>query len=112
MTVIADFLEALGALGIHPIDPIIPDSDKILQVRIVGDKRKPGSLSYRLHTDAPASGYYNAWKVGVSGTWTQRSDSRLSPDDLSRMRREAEETSRRREAATARVKAAATVEAQ
>src|SRR5687768_5041494 len=92
--IVADFTAHLAAAGIQPIDPLIADG-KLRRARLSGEKKKPGNLSYKLHPDSPASGYYNAWKSGISGNWTQRTDRALSPDELARLRQEAEENRRR-----------------
>jgi putative DNA primase/helicase len=110
--VVADFTAHLAGQGIHPIDPIIPDSKKLLRARLAGDKKKPGNFSYKLSTDAPASAYYNAWSLGISGTWTRKVERKLSADELARQRREAEENRRRRDAEMIRERATAAKKAE
>src|SRR3954469_19968167 len=110
--IIADFQDHLAAVGIHLIDPIAPTAGHFRRARLVGEKSRPGSFSYKLFMDHPAGATYSAWKLNIAGNWTQRSGNTLTSDELARARRENEENRQRREVEMVRVKAAAAEEAR
>lgn len=101
--VIADFISAMRAAGIHPIEPI---ADKLASgdpVRFRADGDKPGRRNgwAWLHLDGVPAGVFRHYRLGVRVVWRARSDSRsLSPSERRAIMAQARESEARRKAET------------
>ena len=79
-----------------------------------GTANKPQGLdgAYVLHLDTPASGWWQNFRSGESGTWTDGNGKRLSPEERGHLRARAEADRKSRQEETARRNAEARTKAQ
>ncbi len=79
-----------------------------------GTANKPRVLdgAYVLHLDTPASGWWQNFRTGASGTWTSGDSNRLSPEERARLRARAEADRKSRQAESARRNAEARTRAK
>ncbi|MFD1106288.1 toprim domain-containing protein [Sphingobium olei] len=110
---VSEFLDAMGAAGIRPVEPI---ADKLAAgdpVRFRADGDKPGRRNgwAWLHLDGVPAGVFRHYRLGVRTVWRAGSDPRsLSPAERRAIIAEARESEARRKAATeAKQEAAASV---
>jgi putative DNA primase/helicase len=110
---VLDFLEAMRAAGIHPIESI---ADKLAAghpVRFRADGDKPGRRNgwALLHVDGAPAGVFRHYRLGIRTVWRAGSNSRsLSPAERRAIMAKARESEARRKAETqARQEAAAGV---
>jgi len=68
--------------------------------------------AYVLHLDAPASGWWQNFRTGESGTWTDGDSKRLSPEERDNLKARAEADRKARQEETARRNAEARTKAQ
>lgn len=100
---VSDFLDAMGAAGIRPVEPI---ADKLAAgdpVRFRADGDKPGRLNgwAWLHLDGIPAGVFRHYRLGVRTVWHAGSDPRsLSPAERRAMLAQARESEARRKAET------------
>jgi putative DNA primase/helicase len=100
---VSDFLDAMGAAGIHPVEPI---SDKLAAgypVRFRADGDKPGRRNgwAWLHLDGVPAGVFRHYRLGVRTVWRAGSDPRsLSPAERRAIMAQARESEARRNAET------------
>ena len=110
---ISDFLSAMCAAGIRPVEPI---ADKLAfgsPVRFRADGDKPGRRNgwAWLHLDGVPAGVFRHYRLGVRAVWRAGSDPRaLSPAERRAIMAEARNSEARRKAETeAKQEAAASV---
>lgn len=100
---VSDFLDAMGAAGIRPVEPI---ADKLASgdpVRFRADGDKPGRRNgwAWLHLDGVPAGVFRHYRLGVRTVWRAGSDPRsLSPAERRAIIAQARESEARRKAAT------------
>jgi putative DNA primase/helicase len=100
---VSDFLDAMGAAGIRPMEPI---ADKLASgdpVRFRADGDKPGRRNgwAWLHLDGVPAGVFRHYRLGVRTVWRAGSDPRsLSPDERRAIMAQARESEARRKAET------------
>ena len=100
---ISDFLDAMGAAGIRPVEPI---ADKLASgnpVRFRADGDKPGRRNgwAWLHLDGVPAGVFRHYRLGVRTVWRAGSDPRsLSPAERRAIMAQARESEARRKAET------------
>jgi putative DNA primase/helicase len=89
--VVIAFRAAMEEMGLHTLDPILPDGD-LHRIQVEGDRRGDRNGWYVLYPDPPASGAIGCWKRGVTGTWTETDPDRLTGFELAEIRRRADAT--------------------
>lgn len=100
---ISEFLDAMGAAGIRPVEPI---ADKLASgdpVRFRADGDKPGRRNgwAWLHLDGVPAGVFRHYRLGVRTVWRAGSDPRsLSPAERRAIVAQARESEARRKADT------------
>lgn len=100
---VSDFLDAMGAAGIRPVEPI---ADKLAAggpVRFRADGDKPGRRNgwAWLHLDGVPAGVFRHYRLGVRTVWRAGSDPRsLSPAERRTIMAQARESEARRRAET------------
>lgn len=100
---VSDFLEAMGAAGVRPLEPI---SDKLASgqpVRFRADGDKPGRRNgwAWLHLDGVPAGVFRHYRLGVRAVWRAGSDtSVLTPAERREIMATIRESEQRRQAAT------------
>lgn len=100
---ISDFLDAMGAAGIRPLEPI---ADKLASgdpVRFRADGDKPGRRNgwAWLHLDGVPAGVFRHYRLGIRTVWRAGSDPRsLSPAERRAIMAQARESEARRKAET------------
>lgn len=100
---VSDFLDAMGAAGIRPVEPI---ADKLASgdpVRFRADGDKPGRRNgwAWLHLDGVPAGVFRHYRLGVRTVWRAGSDPRaLSPAERRAIMAQAREGETRRKAET------------
>lgn len=100
---VSDFLDAMGAAGIRPVEPI---ADKLASgdpVRFRADGDKPGRRNgwAWLHLDGVPAGVFRHYRLGVRTVWRAGSDPRsLSPAERRAIMAKARESEARRKAET------------
>ena len=100
---VSDFLDAMGAAGIRPVEPI---ADKLASgdpVRFRADGDKPGRRNgwAWLHLDGVPAGVFRHYRLGVRTVWRAGSDPRsLSPAERRAIMAQARESEARRKAET------------
>ncbi len=62
--------EAMLGAGINPPDTLIGDP-ALHRFYVEGDRKGTLNGAYILHLDARPSGWFQQFRTGVSGTWTQ-----------------------------------------
>lgn len=98
---VSDFLDAMGAAGIRPVEPI---ADKLASgdpVRFRADGDKPGRRNgwAWLHLDGVPAGVFRHYRLGVRTVWRAGSDPRsLSPAERRAIMAQAHEREARRTA--------------
>lgn len=110
---VSEFLNAMGAAGIRPVEPI---ADKLASgdpVRFRADGDRPGRRNgwAWLHLDGVPAGVFRHYRLGVRTVWRSGSDPRsLSPAERRAIMAQARESEARRKAQTvAKQEAAASV---
>jgi putative DNA primase/helicase len=87
---VADFLHAMLAAGVRPVEPITSRLGRgdLIRFQAEGDKlgRKNGWAI--LHLDGCPAGAFGHWRLGVHETWSARLGDRLSDEERQRLRRE------------------------
>lgn len=100
---VSEFLDAMGAAGIRPLEPI---ADKLAAgdpVRFRADGDKPGRRNgwAWLHLDGVPAGVFRHYRLGVRTVWRAGSDPRsLSPAERRAVIAQAHESEARRKAET------------
>jgi putative DNA primase/helicase len=100
---VLEFLDAMGAAGIRPVEPI---ADKLASgnpVRFRADGDKPGRLNgwAWLHLDGVPAGVFRHYRLGIRTVWRAGSHSRsLSPAERSAIMAQARTSEARRKAET------------
>ena len=100
---VSEFLHAMGAAGIRPMEPI---ADKLASgdpVRFRADGDKPGRRNgwAWLHLDGVPAGVFRHYRLGVRTVWRAGSDPRsLSPAERRTIMAQARESEARRKAET------------
>lgn len=100
---VSDFLDAMGAAGIRPVEPI---ADKLAAgdpVRFRADGDKPGRRNgwAWLHLDGVPAGVFRHYRLGVRTVWRAGSDPRsLSPAERRAIMAQARTSEARRKAET------------
>ena len=100
---VSEFLDAMGAAGIRPVEPI---ADKLAAgdpVRFRADGDKPGRRNgwAWLHLDGVPAGVFRHYRLGVRTVWRAGSDPRsLSPAERRTIMAQARESEARRKAET------------
>lgn len=100
---VSDFLDAMVAAGIRPVEPI---ADKLASgdpVRFRADGDKPGRRNgwAWLHLDGAPAGVFRHYRLGVRTVWRAGSDPRsLSPTERRAIMAQARESEFRRKAET------------
>ena len=100
---VSDFLDAMGAAGIRPVEPI---ADKLASghpVRFRADGDKPGRRNgwAWLHLDGVPAGVFRHYRLGVRTVWRAGSDPRsLLPAERRAIMSEARASEARRKAET------------
>lgn len=100
---VSDFLNAMGAAGIRPVEPI---ADKLAAgdpVRFRADGDKPGRRNgwAWLHLDGVPAGVFRHYRLGVRTVWRAGSDPRsLSPAERRAIMAQARTSEARRKAET------------
>ena len=100
---VSNFLDAMGAAGIRPVEPI---ADKLAAgdpVRFRADGDKPGRRNgwAWLHLDGVPAGVFRHYRLGVRTVWRAGSDPRsLSPAERRAIMAQARESEARRKAET------------
>lgn len=100
---VLDFLDAMGAAGIRPVEPI---ADKLASgdpVRFRADGDKPGRRNgwAWLHLDGVPAGVFRHYRLGVRTVWRAGSDPRsLSPAERRAIMAQARESEARRKVET------------
>ncbi len=100
---VSEFLDAMGAAGIRPVEAI---TDKLASgdpVRFRADGDKPGRRNgwALLHLDGVAAGVFRHYRLGVRTVWRSGSDPRsLSPAERRAIMAQARESEARRKAET------------
>jgi putative DNA primase/helicase len=79
-----------------------------------GTTSKPNGLdgAYVLHLDTPASGFWQNFRTGESGTWTDGNGKRLSPEERDRLKARVEADKKARQEESARRNAEARTKAR
>lgn len=110
---VSDFLDAMGAAGIRPMEPI---ADKLASgepIRFRADGDRPGRRNgwAWLHLDGVPAGVFRHYRLGVRTVWRAGSDPRsLSPAERRAIMVQAREGEARRKAETeAKQEAAASI---
>lgn len=100
---VSDFLDAMGAAGIRPVEPI---ADKLaagdpVRFRAAGDKPGRRNGWAWLHLDGVPAGVFRHYRLGVRTVWRAGSDPRsLSPAERRAIMAQARESGARRKAET------------
>lgn len=100
---VSEFLDAMGAAGIRPVEPI---ADKLASgdpVRFRADGDKPGRRNgwAWLHLDGVPAGVFRHYRLGVRTVWRAGSDPRsLSPAERRAIMAQVRESEARRKAET------------
>ena len=100
---VSEFLDAMGAAGIRPLEPI---ADKLASgdpVRFRADGDKPGRRNgwAWLHLDGVPAGVFRHYRLGVRTVWRAGSDPRsLSPAERRTIMAQAQTSEARRKAET------------
>lgn len=100
---VSDFLEAMAAAGIRPMEPI---ADKLafgVPFRFRADGDKPGRRNgwACLHLDRVPAGVFRHYRLGIRSVWRAGSDSRsLSPAERRAIMAQVQESEERRNAET------------
>lgn len=108
---VSDFLDAMGAAGIRPVEPI---ADKLASggpVRFRAEGDKPGRRNgwAWLHLDGVPAGVFRHYRLGVRTVWRSGNDSRsLSPAERCAIMAQVRESEARRKAETLAKQEAAT----
>lgn len=100
---VSEFLNAMGAAGIRPVEPIADKLASGVPVRFRADGDKPGRRNgwAWLHLDGVPAGVFRHYRLGVRTVWRARSDPRsLSPAERYAIMAQARESEARRKAAT------------
>lgn len=100
---VSDFLDAMGAAGIHPLEPIAYKLASGNPVRFRADGDKPGRRNgwAWLHLDGVPAGVFRHYRLGMRTVWRSGSDPRsLSPADRRAIMVQARESEARRKAET------------
>ena len=107
---VADFLGAMEAAGVRPVEPIAKALGAGALVRFRADGDKPGRRNgwAILHLDGKPAGAFGSYRLGVREKWKADSAVTYSPDELRARRREwrAEADRRVREAREAQERVA------
>lgn len=108
---VSDFLDAMGAAGIRPVEPIAEKltSGEPVRFRAYGDKPGRRNGWAWLHLDGVPAGVFRHYRLGVRTVWRAGSDPRsLSPAERRAIMAQARESEALRKAETeARQEAAA-----
>jgi len=100
---VSEFLDAMGAAGIRPMEPI---ADKLASgnpVRFRADGDKPGRRNgwAWLHLDGVPAGVFRHYRLGIRSVWRSGSDLRtLSPAERRTIMAQARKSEARRKAET------------
>lgn len=100
---VSDFLDAMRAAGIRPVDPIANKLASGDPVRFRADGDKPGKRNgwAWLHLDGVPAGVFRHYRLGVRTVWRAGSDPRsLSPAERRAVRAQARESEALRRAET------------
>jgi putative DNA primase/helicase len=100
---VSDFLNAMGAAGIRPMEPIASKLASGDPVRFRADGDKPGRRNgwAWLHLDGVPAGVFRHYRLGVRTVWRAGSDPRsLSPAERRTIMAQARESEARRKAET------------
>ena len=100
---VSDFLDAMGAAGIRPVEPIADKLTAGEPVRFRADGDKPGRRNgwAWLHLDGVPAGVFRHYRLGVRTVWRAGSDPRsLSPAERRAIMAQARESEARRKAET------------
>ncbi|MBX9910085.1 MAG: hypothetical protein K2Z25_15390 [Beijerinckiaceae bacterium] len=95
------FLGAMAAAGIRTPDKLTGDG-KLQRFYVEGDRKgtKNGFLTF--HSDAPESGHFGSYRLGISQSWTIDKPERMTPEERNVLRERMERSKQEREAVTAR----------
>jgi putative DNA primase/helicase len=108
---VSEFLDAMGAAGIRPVEPIAARLASGDPIRFRADGDRPGRRNgwARLHLDGVPAGVFRHYRLGVRTVWRAGGDPRpLSPAERRTIVARARESEARRKAETvARQEAAA-----
>lgn len=91
-----EFTQAMSTAGIQTDDAIIADG-KLHRVHVEGDSRGSKNGYYVLHDDNIAAGAFGSWKLGINGTWCEKSDNELDTAQAEEIRRKLQEAVKQRE---------------
>ena len=94
---VREFRGAMAAAGIVTRTPIIPDG-RLHRFHVEGDRGRDRNGWYKLHVDDPPAGAFGCWKRGISGTWSAKADSSLTPAERAEWREKVERARRARKA--------------
>jgi putative DNA primase/helicase len=110
---VADFLSAMEAAGVRPVEPIAQALGGGSLVRFRCDGDKPGRRNgwALLHLDGRPAGAFGWYSAGIRERWRADRQEAVSPAERLRLQREWRETSRRRDAERQAAQEAASVEA-
>lgn len=100
---VSDFLDAMGAAGIRPVEPIADKLGSGEPVRFRADGDKPGRRNgwAWLHLDGVPAGVFRHYRLGVRTVWRAGSDPRsLSPAERRTIMAQARTSEARRKAET------------
>ena len=100
---VSEFLDAMGAAGIRPVEPIVDKLASGDPVRFRADGDKPGRRNgwAWLHLDGVPAGVFRHYRLGVRRVWRAGSDPRsLSPTERRAIMAQARESEARRKAET------------
>jgi putative DNA primase/helicase len=100
---VSEFLNAMGAAGIRPVEPIADMLASGDPVRFRADGDKPGRRNgwAWLHLDGVPAGVFRHYRLGVRTVWRSGSDPRsLSPDERRTLLAQARTSEARRKAET------------
>lgn len=100
---VSEFLDAMGAAGIRPVEPIVDKLASGDPVRFRADGDKPGRRNgwAWLHLDGVPAGVFRHYRLGVRRVWRAGSDPRsLSPAERRAIMAQARESEARRKAET------------
>jgi putative DNA primase/helicase len=111
--VVADFLAAMSAAGVHmdissPKGPHpIADGD-LHRANAVGKKNnKNMHIWYVLHTDGVPAGAFADMQLGIEDTWTAKKPSAMTPEEKAALKKRMKDTAIRRAEAQAKLHTAA-----
>ena len=114
MNPVADFLCAMEAAGVRPVEPIAQSLGSGSLIRFRADGDKPGKRNgwAVLYLDGKPAGAFGCYRLGVREKWRAEGSATLSPAELREQRRQWREMAQKRAQERQEAQRSAAVEAR